>query len=398
MGTSSGLAYVELDRTDPRSPDVSAPRALITQVSSSNALHSLATPLRLPYKANRLSIHFTAIGFRYGDQVSFSYRLLDQEEEWHSTSVDKIVYESLPPGAYTFVLKAKYNYQNVYSDPVRFSFVVVPPVWQRWWFISLTLLLLAGMLYFLIARYIQGIKNKELQKRKEQAERFATEQKIGRLRQEALNAMMNPHFISNALGAIRRYLNNHTARETDQLIADFADLIRLNLEYSRATYVPLNVTIHRLEYYLRIEQYRFDHQFQYDFLIAEEVETDDLLIPNMVIQPFVENAIWWGILPKKDQPGKIELHFKLIHEDLLEIKIIDNGIGISQSKKQDRKSKSLGIELVRQRLNLCGQFHPVEIEDILSKDGQSILGTCARLKLELAAVPFSPKQPGVGFG
>ncbi len=383
VGTSSGVVYIDLDRVAKTTSNILPPPVQITAVTTQDHRYLGASPIQIPYTENRLTIDFTAIGFRYHDQINFQYRLVDRDDRWHSTFADHIVYEQLPPGAYTFALKANYHYSEMTSQPVYFSFQVIPPFWQRYWFIALSVVLILGLGYWSIAAYIQKVKDREKQKREAQAAQFATEKKIEQLRQEALNAMMNPHFISNALGSIRHYLQSHTTLETDQLITDFADLIRLNLKYSRATYIPLEVAIHRLQYYLSIEQYRFDHQFQYEFIIDEEVEVDEIEIPNMVVQPFVENAIWWGILPQKNQMGKIELHFHLLQEDLLEIKIIDNGIGFSKSKKQNRRSKSMGIDLIKKRLALCDQLHPIAIHDIYGEAPDSTSGTCVLLKLKV---------------
>ena len=180
------------------------------------------------------------------------------------------------------------------------------------------------------------------------------------IEQKVLRSQMNPHFIFNALNSIQSYVSDNNTINAELYLAKFSRLIRLILENSRKEFVPFKEDYISLESYLSLEQIRFDHAF--DFKITYQDECEDINIPPMLIQPFVENAVKHGISTLKKK-GKIVISFRIIDsiEDfdntfgVVLCKIEDNGIGVDEAEKRKKtsftKHKSLSISLIKDRLS-----------------------------------------------
>jgi LytS/YehU family sensor histidine kinase len=177
------------------------------------------------------------------------------------------------------------------------------------------------------------------------------------LEQKALQSMMNPHFIFNSLGSIQNYLLQKKSGEAGLYLSQFARLIRQNLNAINAASINLEEEIDRLKNYLDLEKLRMENKFDYNIEVDENVEADEVQIPSMIIQPFVENAIWHGIAPL-EKKGMIIIKFRLLSERSLRIIIEDNGIGMKQSATYSIKTEkhlNLGMEMTRKRLELLGK-------------------------------------------
>lgn len=200
--------------------------------------------------------------------------------------------------------------------------------------IALSLLFLSILFGFILVRRQQKLKQ---QKR-------ATE-----LEHRALRAQMNPHFIFNALNSIQRvYVEGDTDKAND-FMADFANLMRRVLENSGSTKISIQEEVDTLRLYMELEKLRSKDRFTYSISVEEDITTFDTQIPPLIIQPFVENAIWHGILPLTDRMGEIKVSIKSYSDNELLISITDNGIGFD-TKQQTSKHHSKGIEITEQRI------------------------------------------------
>jgi sensor histidine kinase YesM len=181
-------------------------------------------------------------------------------------------------------------------------------------------------------------------------------QKKMELEQNALRAQMNPHFIFNSLNSIQRLFIEGKMEIANDYMADFSDLMRKILDNSSKAKINIREEINTLKLYLNLEKLRNKEIFDYNILIAEDIDQMNTPVPPMVIQPFVENAIWHGILPKKEK-GKIDITLSKNENELVCI-IEDNGIGMAESKKKTSgsstnkipKHESKGMQLTEQRL------------------------------------------------
>lgn len=173
---------------------------------------------------------------------------------------------------------------------------------------------------------------------------------------------MNPHFIFNALSSIQNYLLQNKPSEAGLYLSQFARLIRQNLSAINAPMINLEEEIDRLKNYMDLERLRMEDKFEYAIEFDEGVEEEELMIPSMIIQPFLENAIWHGMSALEDK-GMIRISFSVHNQEALKITIEDNGIGISQSSLYTPQSKNesyMGMEMTRKRLEIIGKKRNVE--------------------------------------
>ncbi len=205
------------------------------------------------------------------------------------------------------------------------------------WLVILTafLLLISTGAYFLHSYYKQ--KN------------IIEKQKSNLLKQQLLVSQMNPHFIFNSLNAIQNYIFKKSAREASNYLGQFADMMRMILDFSRKDYITLESEIKFLENYLQMQQRRLDHQFDYS-IKADVGDTHQILVPPMLAQPFIENAIEHGIYHKKEN-GKIEIIFRH-YKNKLEYIIEDDGVGFVARPEKKSNHESLAIKITKERMDV----------------------------------------------
>jgi LytS/YehU family sensor histidine kinase len=218
-------------------------------------------------------------------------------------------------------------------------------------------LLFIGFVVSLIVRIRQrNLRNKLW------AEQSELKAKLLMLEQQSMNSSMNRHFIFNALNSIQYYINRQDRKLANQYLTDFAKLIRKNLDSGQENYTPLSEELDRLELYLKLEQMRFPGAFEYKIITTGILNLNTLRIPAMLLQPFLENSIWHGLIPKGSE-GFLKLEVTEISERLM-ITIEDNGIGIEASQLRKTSSDthiSKGMEITRNRLDLIQQMTQVAI-------------------------------------
>lgn len=206
---------------------------------------------------------------------------------------------------------------------------------------------------------------------------ISTQQKMAEAEMQALRAQMNPHFIFNCLNSINRYIVKSDQATASLYLTRFAKLIRLILDNSNSKNVILSNELEALKLYIEMEALRFDKKFDYRIVVDEGVSTDSIEVPPLIIQPYVENAIWHGLL-HKEVAGQLVIHISMISEGMLQCIIEDNGIGREQAKELRSKSattrKSLGIKLTEDRISLVNRHArlnaSVDIVDLVD-DGQA---------------------------
>jgi ligand-binding sensor domain-containing protein/putative methionine-R-sulfoxide reductase with GAF domain/anti-sigma regulatory factor (Ser/Thr protein kinase) len=205
---------------------------------------------------------------------------------------------------------------------------------------------------------------------------ISTQQKMAEAEMQALRAQMNPHFIFNCLNSINRYIVKSDQATASLYLTRFAKLIRLILDNSNSKNVILSNELEALKLYIEMEALRFDKKFDYRIIVDEGVNTDSIEVPPLIIQPYVENAIWHGLL-HKEVAGQLTIHVSMVTEGMLQCIIEDNGVGREQAKELKSKSattrKSLGIKLTEDRISLVNKHArlnaSVDIIDLVD-DGQ----------------------------
>jgi putative methionine-R-sulfoxide reductase with GAF domain len=186
-----------------------------------------------------------------------------------------------------------------------------------------------------------------------------------------LRAQMNPHFIFNALNSVQQYILQGNVIEANKYLSKFSKLQREVLNHSDQNFISLEKELEVLNLYLELEQLRFDGNFNYLIKVDEAIDDDEIKIPPMIVQPFVENSIWHGLMPKQGERW-VHIHFELSNDDLLVCTVTDNGIGRGASNRLKQNGhdqhKSKGLSLVYDRLHILrqqyGQAFNVTIKDL----------------------------------
>ncbi len=351
VATNNGLALMDANSD---SSNISTTPVKIEALHSAASEIAMMDSLVLPHFQNDLQFQFAALNYRTGNKTVYRYRLIGLHDGWQQTTNRSAEYWKLGAGAYTFEVCAM-NEDGVWSQPSAITFTILQHFTKSLWFRALLALLVLstfGLSFYLFYR------NK---KRK-----LESKAKMLELRQQALNANMNPHFIFNSLSSIQHFINTNRTREANEYLADFSRLIRMNLETNRHNMVSLEDELERLELYLRLEQLRFGERLSYSIHVGENLRAFDLQIPPMLLQPYVENALLHGILPS-ERDGRIDV---LVRGDAKNytISITDNGIGINQSKLQKSgKHESLALRMNEERMailqNQTGESFSITLQD-----------------------------------
>ncbi len=321
--------------------------------------------LRLDYGDNNLLFRFTAIGFRGGQKIEYRFRLRGDQEPWTIIKGEEISFVSLPPGEYAFELQAKTPGTPWSAQAAVLRFEISKPYWQKAWFILLLILTILGtILLIVIWIFYQAKRRNERRQRLVQAEH------------RALVTQMNPHFISNSLQSIQSYFINRDLETANDYMADFSELMRSILDSSRSSSTTLQSELRMIRLYLQMEQMRTSDGFEFQITVDPAIQPERFTLPPLLLQPFLENAIWHGIVPKGKQ-GKVDIYIEPV-EGGIQIVLNDDGIGRTQSlaakAKLIKTRKSHATDIVRERIDLLNQHYKNQfkfwIVDRVDPEGQ----------------------------
>ena len=349
--------------------NVTPPLVEISSVREAKSAEILINNSLLNATQNNLLFTISCPTFKNLFKPVYRYQLIGFADSSYFTQKEFLEFQNLEPGNYQLKVSA-INNDGVHSkNEAVFSFQIVPPFYKKNSFILLEIILAILIIYLLTRWRINVIRRKDQLK----SEMLAS---ITESRMTALQAQMNPHFIFNAINSIQSLILNKDTQNAYDYLAKFARLVRLVLNNSKRNQIRLQTEIETLELYVQMEQLRFKNNFEF-IIHAEELseQLNEIEIPVMLIQPFVENSIWHGIMPLNElRKGKIELQLSLKKPYLI-ISIIDNGIGRNQPAKDqpEKKHKSLGIQLVEERISLINSSSKekahLEINDLTDEKG-----------------------------
>lgn len=341
--------------------DTSSHEILLTDVRgifTSQTKNSIS----LDFLKSRLEVDFMSLYYANPEGVIYQYRLKGLDEDWvDATTSNTAVYPRLAPGTYTFEVQAKDEFNNWSATSSGLRVRVMPPIWQQWWFITLSILTIIGLIYGLF-RY----RTREIER--------AYKLQLVDSELAALRSQMNPHFIFNSLNSIQYFILKKEPREAYTYLSKFASLMRKILQNSRLKYISVQDEIEGLDLYLEIEKMRMDNNLDYTITTRNIKDIEATNMPTMLIQPFVENSIIHGLLPKTEN-RKLDILIAQENNHLL-CTITDNGIGREAARtmnaKRSSKHTSAGMSLTQKRLKILsegkGNFD-VKIEDIVKTDG-----------------------------
>lgn len=331
------------------------------------------TNIKIPYSKNSIRVNVSYPDYNSYGNTTLKYKLANQEN-YTTTKASDIILSSLQPGKHELQIYGL-NSSNISSEKQLIIVIdIIPMFWQTWWFKILLLTLLITLIYTIIFRiYISRKKRKQ--------EKIQIEKKLTELEVEVIKSQMNPHFISNCLNAIK-LLNYKKDYSNSQLYIDrFNRMLRFNLAYSNNTFVTIKEEVTYLKDYLELEKLRFKELFEYK-ISALDSKMATHKIPSFLIQPFVENAIKHAFVETATQQGNIRITFNALDEETIEISIEDDGVGIGNLSKLDRKKESKGIALIRKRIELYRQIFNIFIKlSITDLEEGTQKGTKIQLKI-----------------
>lgn len=384
IGKDDGLLSVPMQILLQSPP---SPPALIKAVKVNNQIsfpdergvHHMA------FGAGSLSVEFEGLSYREPQYIRYRYRLTGLDNTWHETANKALEFASLRPGKYQFEVYAVNGAGEIGPVPAIVLLAVDPPFWMQPWFYVLLVVLAATAVWAYVRLRMNKLRQEYVQERaatENRREKAELQNKITELKMLALRLQMNPHFIFNALNTIKGYYGQDKTIEANAFISKFARLLRLNLDYSDAM-IPLDQEIELLKIYLQLSQIRYPDKIDFTIETDASIPQMDILIPSMLLQPFVENAVIHGVAPKKG-PGVVQVYFQLTPDELIAT-VHDTGVGRQASAQLAFRDphKPLATQITLERLQLLRhnkQHTPLNIQDLYDEAGKPA-GTCVTLHI-----------------
>ena len=313
---------------------------------------------------NNISFEFSALGFH--NPKEFAYQLVGVDEDWIETKQRQTpLYANLTPGNFQLLIKAR-NENGDWSGVKAIDLILVPRWWETFWFKLLIGILAITLLYYLYKSRLETVRTKS-----------ALQQKVKELEMQTLRAQMNPHFLYNSLNSIQNFIIKNHTKEAVSYLDRFSRLVRLILQNSRSRKVPIKDEVEALRHYLELESLRFKKRFSYTIIVDPSINQNDVEMPPMLIQPFVENAILHGLL-KKESGGELTIKIDKDGDRLICV-IRDNGIGRAAAGANRKGGlngrKSMGTSITKNRLDMLneerGEKATMHIKDLVDAEGKA---------------------------
>ena len=298
--------------------------------------------LELDHHQNSISFTYKTVDLIHPYRTQYRWTLNGNRSPW--TEENSVNFSSLTPGQYSFKVSSR-NGSKIESASKTFLFRIAQPLYKRQWFlVSSTSILLLFVVLFIIS-YIERLKKKNT----EIIYQLTQKNRMLNLEQKALQLQMNPHFIFNVLNGIKALGTSKKTNEFNHAIHSFSNLLRSILNNSRTEEISLAEEISTLTNYLELSKSMTPISFSYDIHIATDgLDTAEILIPPMLVQPFVENCIEHGF-KGLSVPGKIAIHFRADASRLF-CTVIDNGVGLKKTRSVQKHHKSVGISVTKERI------------------------------------------------
>jgi hypothetical protein len=376
VATDAGLVQMDVRVAENTNYNV-APKIYLNHIDLAYNGKNFSIPvdstIMLNHDQNNLTFNYSGISYRSNGNISYQYRLLPQFKDWRTTTTDNLNF-NLTPGSYMFEVKA-INAIGIQSEfPAVYSFIIRPHFTDTWWFRVLSIIFITGMMSYSLILLFNYRKRKSAEKNK--AERQITELKL-----KSLQAQLNPHFIFNALNAIQQFINVENKRSANDYLTRFARLMRLYLVGSENQFITLEQELEILKLYTNLEHLRFSNIFTYSFEIDEDIKLDQYIVPAMLLQPHVENAIRHGLTTSDNKDNRLTVTVRRCEGGICCV-VEDNGIGRQQSLELKQKGKtehrSMGNKISKERIELIRSLKLGNIRETitdLSSEHESGSGT-----------------------
>lgn len=319
------------------------------------------------YAQRNIRIDYLGINFSSPERMTFQHFLKGYDNDWSIlTNETYAVYTNLPPGKYSFILKAA-NENGVSSDPVEIiEFEVEAAFWQKWWFYSLIVIFIAGssmIITTIIGRRAKKAREKELK----------IKFKMADLQLRSIRSQMDPHFTFNAINSIGAAILKNDKDMALKYLQNLSKLIRSTLDHSNKMTRFLTQEVEFVRHYLELEKFRFGDRFDYT-IETDSLADESIKVPKMIIQTYAENSLKHGILSLPERRGFIKIQISK-NNGLLTIKVEDNGIGRVAAAEHSAGNTRRGLKIMDQYFDLFKEHLSIEIKaeftDLYDKYGQA---------------------------
>ncbi len=363
-------------------PNKYPPPVYILQTFVNDSLCKKEDLMKLPYDRNYLTINYIGLSYKDAGNIEYKYKMDGIDSNWIYTNYTSVNYRTLPPGTYRFLVSAKNNDGYWSYHPATLSVTILPAWWQTWVFILFVFIVIIVLMILIFKYRLNLIKNKERLKAIQQT-------KLTNAELKALRSQMNPHFVFNAINSVQYFITNNDPASSQKYLSKFAKLIRYVVDNSKPSVIPLSKELDALNLYLDLESLRFENKFEYIVEVNKNIDIDNVKIPSMLIQPYVENAIWHGLMHKETK-GKIKIEID-VKENVMLCVIEDNGIGRKRAReiiieKGNEFHKSVGMSITQERLDVINQQNKSNLT-VTIIDLKDELGVATGTRVELN-LPF----------
>ena len=333
------------------------PKLIINEIQINGKRREVNQLKELNLDENDVDINFSTLAFVPYENYSVSYKINDSKWKTLDYKDKKLKLSSLSSGKYKIQLIINYNTAKIDLQTIQFE--IKKPFWLKPLFLIGFGLLFLCLVYMYYKWQIRKIEHKN----KLQLEKINLEKNLNQSKLKAIKSQMNPHFFYNALNTIQSFILSNEKKQAVSYLSKFSNLTRTILEMTEKETISIAEEVKTLGLYLDIEKARFEEDFNYHILVDNEIDAENIKIPTMLLQPYVENAVKHGLLHKQGEKA-VTIHFQKETEHI-KISIDDNGIGRQKSTElnaiKNKNHNSFATEAMQNRVNLLNQYNQKNI-------------------------------------
>ena len=333
------------------------PKLIINEIQINGNRREIDQLKELNPDENDIAINFSTLAFVPNESYSVSYKINNSEWKTLDLNDKNLKLYSLASGNYTIQLAI--NHDNLKIDLQTIQFEIKKPFWLKPIFLFGFGFVFLGLIYaFYKLQILKLEKRNQLLLEKVNLEKNLNQSKL-----KAIKSQMNPHFFYNALNTIQSFILSNDKKQAVSYLSKFSNLTRTILEMTEKETISIAEEVKTLSLYLDIEKARFEEDFNYHILVDNEIDAENIKIPTMLLQPYVENAVKHGLLHKQGEKA-VTIHFQKETEHI-KISIDDNGIGRQKSTElnaiKNKNHNSFATEAMQNRVNLLNQYNQKNI-------------------------------------
>ena len=333
------------------------PKLIINEIQINGKRREVNQLKELNPDENDIAINFSTLAFVPNESYSVSYKINNSEWKTLDLNDKNLKLYSLASGNYTIQLAIKHD--NLKIDLQTIQFEIKKPFWLKPLFLFGFGFVFLGLIYtFYKLQILKLEKRNQLLLEKVNLEKNLNQSKL-----KAIKSQMNPHFFYNALNTIQSFILSNDKKQAVSYLSKFSNLTRTILEMTEKETISIAEEVKTLGLYLDIEKARFEEDFNYQILVDDEIDAENIKIPTMLLQPYVENAVKHGLLHKQGEKA-VTIHFQKETEHI-KISIDDNGIGRQKSTElnaiKNKNHNSFATEAMQNRVNLLNQYNQKNI-------------------------------------